>query len=465
MLDNLAIHAAAAPPMTARDFADLLHGELQALALRGDPGADPRVRIRGPREARTESHGTVILAGLNEGGWPQPPAPDPWLSRPMRLAAGLTLPERQIGLSAHDFQQGIGADRVILTRARRDAEAETIPSRWLNRLVNLMSGLPEQHGPQALAGMRDRGRRWLALAEALARPRMRLPAAARPSPIPPAPALHELSVTEIATLIRDPYAIYARRILRLRPLDPLHSGPDAALRGQVLHRIVEEMLKETPDPAAGTDALAARLAGIAAQVLAEQVPWPAARAFWQARIARIAGQIAEDELARRAGGDLPVLIEQSGRAGLPGMGFTLTARPDRIDRTTDGRIHVYDYKSGAPPTQKQIEAFDKQLPLTAALVARGGFDGLGPIEVAGVSYIQLGGTGETHPRDLPDPGETWDRLTDLIAGYLSGSLGFTALRAPETRDATGDYAHLARFGEWDLTAPAAPAPVGGHTDG
>ncbi|MDO5705495.1 MAG: double-strand break repair protein AddB, partial [Paracoccus sp. (in: a-proteobacteria)] len=140
VLADLAAHAAHAPPMRARDFADLLHGEMQALALRGDVEADPRVRIRGPREARTESHGTVILAGLNEGGWPQPVSPDPWLSRPMRLTVGLTLPERQIGLSAHDFQQGIAADRVILTRARRDADAETIPSRWLNRLLNLMNG-------------------------------------------------------------------------------------------------------------------------------------------------------------------------------------------------------------------------------------------------------------------------------------------------------------------------------------
>ncbi|MDO5632348.1 MAG: double-strand break repair protein AddB [Paracoccus sp. (in: a-proteobacteria)] len=465
VLDNLAAHAGDAPPMTARDFAELLHEEMQPLALRADPGADSRVRIRGPREARTESHGTVILAGLNEGGWPQPAQPDPWLSRPMRLAAGLTLPERQIGLAAHDFQQGIAAERVILTRARRDADAETIPSRWLNRLVNLMSGLPDQHGPQALAAMRKRGAHWLALADVLAAPQIKPPPAPRPAPIPPPPALRELPVTDIATLIRDPYAIYARRVLRLRPLDPLHSGPDAALRGQVLHQIVERMLKEVPDPAAGPDALAARLADIAAGVLAQQVPWPAARAFWQARIARIARQIAVDELARRAAGDVPVVIETQGRAQLAGLGFTLTARPDRIDRTADGRIRVYDYKSGTPPSQKQLNAFDKQLPLTAALVAQGGFDPLGQADVAGIAYIQLGGSGETHLRDLPDPGQTWDRFVDLIAGYLSGAVAFTALRAPELRDETGDYAHLARFGEWDLTTDPRPEQVGDHHDG
>ncbi|MFD2440566.1 hypothetical protein ACFSS8_11710 [Paracoccus kondratievae] len=83
----------------------------------------------------------------------------------MRLAAGLTLPERRVGLAAHDFQQAVGAAQVVLTRARRDAEAETIPSRWLNRLVNLLGGLPAQQGPEALEAMRSRGRYWLDLVE------------------------------------------------------------------------------------------------------------------------------------------------------------------------------------------------------------------------------------------------------------------------------------------------------------
>ncbi len=49
-----------------------------------------------------------MLGGLNDGSWPQMPPPDPWLNRAMRQAAGLLLPERQIGLSAHDYQQAVG---------------------------------------------------------------------------------------------------------------------------------------------------------------------------------------------------------------------------------------------------------------------------------------------------------------------------------------------------------------------
>ena len=64
-------------------------------------------------------------AGLVEGVWPPDPRTDPWLNRPMRHALGLDLPERRIGLSAHDFAQLLGAGEVFLTRsakARRRAD-------------------------------------------------------------------------------------------------------------------------------------------------------------------------------------------------------------------------------------------------------------------------------------------------------------------------------------------------------
>ncbi|MBE3640328.1 double-strand break repair protein AddB, partial [Mangrovicoccus algicola] len=127
----------------------------------------PGVMIWGTLEARVQGAELVILAGLNDGVWPEQPEPDPWLNRAMRKAAGLLLPERRIGLAAHDFQQAAGAPQVVLARARRSAEADAVPSRWLNRLTNLLEGLPDQGGPAALAAMRERGDEICALAGAL----------------------------------------------------------------------------------------------------------------------------------------------------------------------------------------------------------------------------------------------------------------------------------------------------------
>ena len=463
VLDHLALYAGRGPAAGAHDFAALLADQLQAKAVRTEADAHPLVRIRGPREARTEATGLVILGGLNEGGWPQALDPDPWLSRPMRRQAGLTLPERRIGLAAHDFQIAIAAEEVVLTRARRNDEAETIPSRWLNRLVNLMSGLPGQGGPEALAGMRARGRAWLHMAAALAEPGPadRAPPAPRPSPVPPAPALAELSVTAVSRLIRDPYAVYADKVLGLRPLDPLRPQPDAAERGNVLHDIVRLFLTPPPTAMDPPEALCERLMQAADTVLARQVPWPSVRMFWRARIAGIAAPLSRQEHQRLQEGE-PVTVETRRSLDLPGLGFTLTARPDRIDRLRDGGGVIYDYKSGAPPTRRQMLAFGKQLPLEAAMVRRGA---LGEArEVSGASYIRLGGAGETEARDCsPDVvDETWDGFVALITAYVTGAKGFTALAAPQLQGDRSDYDGISRYGEWTLADHARPERVGDH---
>ncbi|WP_134680979.1 double-strand break repair protein AddB [Paracoccus ravus] len=465
VLDHLAAHADLGHDLRPAEFRDLLYDELQGQAVRQDVASHPLVRFRGPREARTEAvgeaAGLVILSGLNEGGWPQTLPPDPWLSRPMRLSAGLTLPERRVGLAAHDFQQAVGAAQVILTRAHRDAEAETIPSRWLNRLVNLLGGLPAQDGPEALRQMRHRGQHWLELAELQAQPRMKLAPARRPSPIPPAPALKQMSVTEVRSLIRDPYTIYARKVLGLRALDPLRPEADAAERGTVLHAIMDRFLATLPDLPETPEEMKVRLLAHTDAVLNENVPWPSARLFWRARIAGVADRLVADEVNRLTLGR-PGVVESFAQLAVPGMDFSLIAKPDRLDLLNDGRVHVYDYKSGAPPTDKQIALFDKQLPLEAAMVEQGAFDRLGRAEVEGISYIRLGGEGKTESRTFP-PGfaqETWAGFVELIGLYLRGERGFTARLAMERTDQASDYDHLSRHGEWDTTEIAEPEVFG-----
>lgn len=439
------------------DYADLVDTLLRAGQVRNPLTVHPGITFLGALEARVQGAGLVLLGGLNEGSWPEAPAPDPWLSRKMRLDAGLPLPERQIGLSAHDFQQAIGARQVVLSRSRRDADAETVPSRWLNRLTNLLGGLPDGHGPEALAAMRARGSAWLRLAEAAEAPRLGLPPAPRPAPRPPAEVRpRELPVTAIKTLIRDPYAVYAGRILRLRPLDPLRPEPDPRLRGQVLHLIVERFLKTRPE-AESLDAAEARLLTIAEEVLAAEIPWPSAQRLWLARIRRIARRLVEDEARRQAEGT-PAVIETRGTQVLPALGFTLSAKPDRIDICTDGRAHLFDYKSGLPPTDKEVRYYDKQLLLEAAMIERGAFAALGPREVAAMTYIRLGGEGETRDLAIPreEVAESWEKFTRLIARYLDPKTGYTARRALRSTRDISDYDQLSRFGEWQLSDRAEP---------
>lgn len=458
LLAELSREATDAPLFSPANYADLVDTLLQAAQLRNPQQVHPQVMILGTLEARVHDAQRVILGGLSEGVWPAALAPDPWLSRKMRLDAGLLLPERQIGLSAHDFQQAIAAPEVVLARARRDSDAETVPSRWLNRMTNLLAGLSDQRGPEALGEMRARGARWLALAQGIDAPEGPAPPRAlRPAPSPPAKVRPKrLSVTAIKTLIRDPYAIYARYILRLRPLDPLRPEPDPRLRGIALHAIVERFVRDfTPQDDAAT--AEARLLQIAEQCLGAEVPWPSAQRLWLARLARIAPQMVQDEFARRERGT-PVLIESMGQIALAPLAFELTAKPDRVDLLQDGTAQLFDYKSGAPPSDKEVQLFDKQLLLEAAMIARGAFAELGPRQVSAMTYIRLGGKGETRdlPMGLPEVEQTWAGLRQLISAYATPAKGYAARRAMQRTEDSSDYDHLSRYGEWDLTETATP---------
>lgn len=470
VMQNLQAEAAHGGAMSATEYRDLFGAVLTQAEVREATQSHPRIMLWGTVEARIQGADLVVLAGLNDGTWPQLPPPDPWLNRAMRKEAGLLLPERRIGLSAHDYQQAVAAPEVVLTRSVRDAEAECVPSRWLNRLVNLMSGLPERHGPEGLSMMRQRGAQWLALGGALETPSAaqladpRLAPARRPAPQPPvAQRPRRLALTAIARLIRDPYAIYARHVLRLYPLDPLHPVADARDRGNAFHLILERFVRERP---ADEDlpAARARLLATAAEVLEAEVPFPAARALWLARFSRAATHVLTQDRKR---GGTALLVESKGEITVPGHDFTLFGTPDRIDRLPDGRLHLIDYKSGTPPTKKQQDHYDKQLLLAAAMAERGGFAEVGPALVAEISYIGLGaGEKAVETEITPELANSeWDKFLTLIDRYHRRATGYTARRAVFEDRIEGDYDHLSRLGEWQMSDRAAPTPVGPQEGG
>ncbi len=445
LIDELAAEASAGGTLTPAQYrallASLMAGrEVPEEAVITHPG----IAIWGTLEARVQSADLVLLGGLNEGTWPRLPGPDPWLSRAMRRSLGLPSPERVIGLSAHDFQQAAGAARVVLSRAIRDAEAPTVPSRWLLRLQNLMAGLPPE-GPAALEAAKDRGKVWLARAALVDRPAAPVPAVRRPSPRPPAAARPtRLSVTQVETLVRDPYAIYARHVLRLKRLDPPGRAPDALARGTALHAVMEAFGAAT-DAGLPADP-AALFRAIARAALAAEVPWPATRALWFARLDRAADWLAAAESERRARA-APRAREVSGTLALPTpLGFTLSAKADRIDMTADGAYALYDYKSGGLPSANEARAFHLQLPLEAAIAAAGGFEGLPPGPTLHMELIGLGAGGTSLVLEA-DPAEVLTRLTRLIALYQT-TAGFTARLRPQKLSYDSDYDHLSRFGEW-----------------
>ncbi|MBF0129974.1 MAG: double-strand break repair protein AddB, partial [Alphaproteobacteria bacterium] len=434
--------APALPSIDPRSYPALLEAFMESAVVRPSHGGHPRLFIWGPLEARMQQPDLLILGALNEGTWPPEPAADPWMSRPMRRQFGLASPERRIGLSAHDFAQGFCAPRVVLTRSRKVDGAPTKPSRWLLRLdaVSRATGLDPRPS-----------RRWLDWAVEVDRAHAFDPMP-RPAPRPPVgdrPRM--LSVTEIETWMRDPYAIYARHILRLKALDSIDADPGSAEYGSLVHAALDAFVKRYP--AVLPDDAKALLLGIGEETFAPVLALPGVWAFWWPRFERIAGWFVETERKRRAS-IAATHTEVGGRLELPGR-FLLTAKADRIDVLKDGSLALVDYKTGIVPRPKEVAAgFSPQLPLEAAIARAGGFKGVSAGPVSELSFWHLRGNAEGGKETSAgkDPEElaraALEGLKGLIAAFDDPSTPYEARPHPAMSPRYSDYQHLARVREW-----------------
>jgi ATP-dependent helicase/nuclease subunit B len=437
------------PPISPLEYPALLETLMSVRVVRPRYGKHPRLHILGPLEARLQHFDVLILAGLNEGTWPAEAAADPWMSRPMRKKFGLPSPERRIGLAAHDIAQALCGPRVVMTRSEKVDGTPTVPSRWLMRLDRAV----------AAAGLakafRDEAGDWLPWARELTEPRS-YESIAPPAPKPPVKARpRRLSVTEIEMWMRDPYSIYARHVLKLRPLDPLDQDVNAADYGSLVHDALHRFIEAHPTGPLPKNALT-KLLKTGETVFAKGALRPGVLAFWAPRFERIAEWFIQTESARRT--ELSQsFVEIKGEVNLrgPGGSFKLVGKADRIDRTKDGRITIIDYKTGSPPSDEEVVAgFSPQLPLEAAMVSAGGFEGVPKGKLDALSFWHLHGRGDGGRESIIDEdvdalaAEARKGLAALITKFDDPNTAYEARPNPAYAPTFSDYGHLARVKEW-----------------
>jgi ATP-dependent helicase/nuclease subunit B len=449
---------AAMPPISPADWpglfeAALAQGTTQAARIsrgRGD-AAHPQVEILGLLEARLLDFDLVVLGALDETSWPQASDPGPWMSRPMRRDFGLPSPELRIGRVAADFLlTASNSRRSVLSRAARRGGSPAVPARWLTRLDIFLQGQ---------SGLRLPPEPCAEWARLLDEPSEIRPCP-RPAPRPPREARPDrLTVSDVATLIADPYAFYARRILDLSALDPLEQEPGVADYGNLVHAAIHRFLLALPQAWPGEDA-AAPLWDAAAQGALERAALrPAVAALWAPRLHRI-GRFIRGLEAEQRDQLLQSWAEVKASATLrrPGGAITLEARADRLDRMRDGTLRILDYKTGTVPSKREVEAGTApQLPLEAWLAEQGAFQGVPAAAVGTLEYWRLTGAdqpGEVKPLDLDLPATIAEAATALQAladRFLLGEAAFMAHPHPRRR-AAGDFQHLARTAEWSAEA-------------
>ncbi len=431
------------PPCDAEAYAALFDATLEGAVargrrvLRGRPegtSEHPRVAIWGLTEARLQRADTLVLAGLEEARWPGAADPGPWLSRAMRAQAGLPAPEQSIGTAAADFALlAAAAPEVLLVRTARVEGAPTVPSRWLTRLDAFLRGQSGEGLPPAsdLLGWATR----------LDDPDGPPVPVAPPAPCPATGRPAVLTQGDVEALMRDPYEVYAKRVLRLRPLDPLDQERGAREFGTLVHEAMARLVAGAGAAQAAEDALAS-------------LSLPRALvAFWRPRLHRVA-QWAEEEIARRrADGMSAHWAEVEGIATFgPAQ---VRARADRIEAHPDG-LALVDFKTGAAPSGREVEAGrSPQLVVEALIAEAGGFPAVPAGAVGRLEYWRASGGAEPGSvrrvlgQDLRAHLDTArPRLEALLARFADPATPYLARPHPDAAPRHSDYEHLARVQEW-----------------
>jgi ATP-dependent helicase/nuclease subunit B len=449
LLAGLHDQAGSVPDSDIRSFQDILHYLLQSVTVRPRGSSHPRLVILGQLEARMMRSDVMILGSLNEGSWPADARHDPWMSRPMREQFGLPSPERSIGLSAHDFAQCLCSPRVIMTRSLKIDGAQTVPSRWLQRLSTLLNAADIPFTAT---------RRYLDWAHSLQYSDQPSMPAERPEPRPPVEMRpSQLSATWIERWMRNPYHLYTRKILKLKPLDQIDQDLTAAERGSFIHKVLEEFLRECGDtlPPDAKDIFLRLAREQAASQRTDTAEWQ----FWWPRLERVADWFIAHERDWRQNARLWLQeAEGSYSFDTPSGSFTLTAKADRIDRLRSGGAAIIDYKTGEPPSIISMKRGENcQLPLEGLILRHGGYGG--EVEAKFLSHWKISGgstAGKIQQVD-PGPADAEDNLVTLAeAGLKNLVLQYDQPDTPYTASPPGKYRydedraihHLSRAAEW-----------------
>jgi ATP-dependent helicase/nuclease subunit B len=440
----VACNHSALPVTDSQSMPAILTELLSGAVVRPPYGGHPRVAIYGLLEARMQQADIVICAGLNETTWPQIAQPDPWLAPAIRRLLGLATLDRNIGLSAHDLAMALGANEVLLTRAKRDRSGPTVASRFLLRIKALLG---EQLQTDLVTPQ---------LAAFLDAPTEKLGFAERPKPKPtPEQRRVKLSITDFDQLKSDPYSFYAKRVLRLKALEPVDAEPSHAWRGTLVHEILQHWFQKD-------DCAPEKLIARAEALLTDGTLDPLLRTLWQPRIANGLRWIAQEtERMRDEEGRRVLIAEEKGETEL--LGVPISGRADRIDALADGSLVIIDYKTGLSPKTKQINAgFALQLGLVGLMAERGvvrnvsgqamRFEYWSLAKDKG-NFGHIAVANSTKASDNKKAADEFvafvtEQAKDALSKWILGSEPFTAKLHPEYSD-YADYDQLMRRQEWD----------------
>ncbi len=442
-------------PIHQEHLPTLIESMLAGSVVRQVYAAHPRIEILSSMEARLLHFDRVILAGLNEGHWPELSSTGPWISAAMRTQAGLPSLQERTSQQALDFYLQAHSTEVFCTYSHKIGSSPALPSRWLERLFACLQAQSNATRSEIISILAHPAMHWRKDVHAPDHVEMTSP---------PDPSLssihwpnHKISATTIERLKRNPYAVYVSKILRINPLEPLDAPPTNKESGTHLHAVLQRWKQQEPRNIEHFDACFEAIWAIAEAVLKEQNLPASISIFWEKSWRSMLQNFLIWEMDSPS--HLTKVLEQRGEMALEQ--WSVHATPDRIDQMEDGTLRVIDYKSKNSAGISAAEIKSKQLlqlPIAALIAYEGGFTAQGikqATTASALEYWTLKGPKRTVVHDTEKLAvETYvqqvkDDLAALLRYYALPQAKF--LYDPEEKIKTpydNDMPHLARVKEW-----------------
>ena len=410
-------------------------------------GMHPRVKILGPIEARLTQYDVTIIGEVNEGIWPKAPNADMWLSRPMKKDFGLPQPERSVGLSAADFSHLLHAPKVYMTRSQKLDGAPTNKSRWWLRMETVLEANFSSGADKYAFIYTQPYTYWAKTLDytgnytPIEAPNPRPEVSRRP---------RRLSASNVEKLMRDPYTIYAKYILNLKPLKDLDCEKQASDYGSVVHKVLQrfnDRYNQQFPLTAKQELLSLGEEEFANSGISEEL-----MTFWWPKFMKSVDWLVANEAGYRP--DISVVhnetkgfVKFSAAAG----DFEVEAIADRIDETKSGELNILDYKTGRARSIKEMEnSYAPQLPIEGLIAQKGGFAGLNSKKVNSLQYWTF------KNQKIATKQEQSETAIDNIEKVLKSLINeFDNPSRPYIVNSAGksgysDYEHLSRFLEWSV---------------
>jgi ATP-dependent helicase/nuclease subunit B len=388
------------------------------------------IQILSTVEARLLNFDLMIIASLNEGDFPQIEVEN-WLGKKIKKDLGIDKTAKKIGQNAYDFCNYLSNKSVVMSRSKSRNGAVLIESAFLLKFKTICKKIG--------ANLQNGEEYFLELKMLNSAPTLKIKA---PDPKPKIEFRpQKISITEISKLLTNPYAIYAKKILKLKELQKIDFEPSYAEFGSFIHKALEEFVKNP------------QIKNFS-EIFEKYFISKEAKLVWFPKFEKIFSDfISENEkfLKNKTFTEIPVKLQLEK--------VLISGKIDRVILDEENNLEIFDYKTGQPPSKKSVFAGkEPQLTLAALILIYGTIESeLKNVDLSQIKSLNYWKLSSSSISKITQISKKNEEIQILLAAAKSGleklfeffSDEENGYIATAIEDKFNEYEHLMRVEEWN----------------